>query len=61
MLQIDLSQELNTELETRRQEALSIAKYLIQILKQKFGATEAFICGSLIFNQINPLLSLSEI
>lgn len=47
MVQVDLSPELNQELETRRQEALSAAKSLIQVLKQKFGATEAFICGSL--------------
>lgn len=35
------------ELEERRQEALEVAEKCLQIFKADFGATEAFICGSL--------------
>lgn len=36
------------ELEQRRQEALTIAKRCIQLLKQEFGATEVILFGSLV-------------
>jgi predicted nucleotidyltransferase len=36
-----------TDLEQRRQQALVVARECMQILKDKFGATEVMLCGSL--------------
>ena len=44
---IKSAQKSNTELEQRRQEALINAKQCMQILQDKFGATEVILCGSL--------------
>lgn len=43
----NLINKLDKELEERRQEALKVAKKCIHIFRTDFGATEAFICGSL--------------
>jgi predicted nucleotidyltransferase len=44
---IKSAQKSNTELEQRRQEALITAKQCMEFLKDKFGATEVILCGSL--------------
>jgi predicted nucleotidyltransferase len=46
MFKVDLAQEINSELEARRQQALSSAESCIKLLKQ-MGATEVLLCGSL--------------
>lgn len=43
----DLTKISDKELEQRRQEALEIAEKCLQVFKNDFGATEAFLCGSL--------------
>jgi predicted nucleotidyltransferase len=44
---LELSQQSKIELEQRRQQALATAERCIQLLKDKFGATEVLLCGSL--------------
>jgi predicted nucleotidyltransferase len=44
---LELSQQSKIELEEKRQEALVAAKKCMQLLKDKFGATEVILCGSL--------------
>ncbi|MGK7952421.1 MAG: nucleotidyltransferase family protein [Xenococcaceae cyanobacterium] len=44
---IDSSRRPNVELEKRRQQALTVAKECIKLLKDQFGATEVILCGSL--------------
>jgi predicted nucleotidyltransferase len=44
---LKLSQRSNIELEERRQQALVVAQECMAILKDKFGATEVMLCGSL--------------
>jgi hypothetical protein len=43
---IDSSSKLNYELKQRREQALIVAQKCIQLLKDKFGATEVILCGS---------------
>jgi predicted nucleotidyltransferase len=43
----NLSVKFDKELEERKQEAFKVAEKCIHIFKTDFGATEAFICGSL--------------
>lgn len=40
-------QKSDIELKKRREKALEVAQNCLQIFKTNFGATEAFICGSL--------------
>ena len=44
---IDSLQKSNFELQQRREQALIVAKECTDILKDKFGATEVILCGSL--------------
>jgi predicted nucleotidyltransferase len=44
---LELSPKFKIELEQRRQQALVVAQECMQILKDKFGATEVILCGSL--------------